>query len=428
MRFIIIIFLLTFYSCGSVKDFQSNYNLSLEIIEYLKKENKFNDDFLETDLKEKQLSFCPKISDPYWVVPSTGLSEAIKIGQSNNNVSIAIFGDRLYLAFRTGQTHFASRKTSVYVISSKDGKKWKEELYLNFEKDIREPYLISITERLHFYFFTAGTKMSEFTPEQIYHYEKEAGGIWEEKGRVLSKGEVHWSMKKRGGKTYLSSYTGSHYKLKGESNVSLFFKETTDGKYFYPELDSAQVHFGGVSECGFEFDYSGNLWGVTRLEDGDETGFGSHIIYADSAKIREWDFPEKANKTAYMSPKMFNHNNEIYLISRKQLGKKPFGKTNEKKSIKKQRLRNWVGYSLTPKTSALYKLNKQERALEWLTDLPGNGDTGFPSIIRLSEHKFLVANYSSPLNRKKKRSWLSGQLGRTGIYLLTIEFLPCEQK
>ncbi len=56
-------------------------------------------------------------------------------------------------------------------------------------------------------------------------------------------------------------------------------------------------------------------------------------------------------------------------------------------------------------------------------DLPGNGDTAFPSIIRMSENRYLVANYSSPL--KRKRTWLRGQLGKTGIYLLILEFQPC---
>jgi hypothetical protein len=122
---------------------------------------------------------------------------------------------------------------------------------------------------------------------------------------------------------------------------------------------------------------------------------------------------------------MFRHGNDLYLIARKQLGRKPFGKTTRNKSIKKQRLRNWVGFSLSGKTTALYKINQAERKVEWVMDLPGAGDTAFPSIQRLDKDRFLIANYSSPIHRRKKRSWLSGQLGNTGIYLQVISFTPC---
>jgi hypothetical protein len=417
--------LLSCYSCSISKKFQTNKDISYEISDYLEKKGKYNDDFLINGLKEDSITYCPTVNGYQWIVPSKGLHENIEINRSNNNVSIETFDNTIYLAFRTGPTHFASTKVKIYIISSKDGKEWEEELLLSYDRDIREPYLIEIDNKLHFYFFTSGTKISSFSPERIHHFEKERDGEWKECTKVLSKGEVHWSMKERNRKVYLVSYKGSHYQLKGESNISLLLKETDDGVNFHPSQDSSIVYIGGVSECGFEFDYSGNLWGVTRLEDGDKSGFGSHVIYAEKDNIWNWEIPETASNKIYMSPKMFNHNNELYLVARRQLGKEPFGKTSEKKSIKKQRLRNWLGYSFTNKTSALFRIDKEERKVEWVLDLPGNGDTAFPSILRISENKYLIANYSSPL--KKQRSWISGQLGKTGIYLLLIEFKPCDK-
>lgn len=424
--FIIALFL---SSCASVKDFKSNDNQVVETIEqYLKNEKYFNEDiFLNEDTKDS-INFCPTLSAPYWVIPSEGLVSDIHIQKSNNNVSIAIFNQKIYLAFRTGPTHFASRKTGVYVISSEDGKHWQKELSLFFGKDVREPFLIPINDELHFYFFTAGVKMTAFEPQNISHYILNEDENWLEFDNVLSKGEVHWSMKKRNGRIYMTSYEGAHYQLKGPSNVSLYLKQTTNGTDFFPQEDSARVYLGGVSECAFEFDYEGNIWAVTRLEDGDETGFGSHVVFADKDNLFQWEFPDTADVRCFMSPKMFNHNDKLYLVARKQLGKKPFGKTNRNKSLKKQRIRNWAGYSLSPKTTALYKINKTEKKVEWLMDLPGVGDTAFPSIQRLDEHKFLIANYSSPIHRRKKRSWLSGQLGKTGIYLQVIEFGPCNKE
>jgi hypothetical protein len=384
-----------------------------------------DDPALFDDRINTNTTYCPKLSEPYWLIPSLDLPKDVKPQKSNNNVSISIFNNRLYVAFRTGPTHFASKKTGMYIISTTDGANWKKEMEFFIGRDFREPFLIPIEGKLHFYCFGAGTKMAAFEPEFISHYTSTGGGNWTGPENILDKGEVHWSLLKRNGKTYMTSYEGSHYNLKGESKVSLFFKQTTNGKDFYPAGDSARVYLGGVSETAFEFDKSGNVWAVTRLEDGDKTGFGSHVVFADKNDLDNWQFPETADPNCYMSPKMFRHGDELYLIARKQLGKKPFGKANRKLSMKKQRIRNWVGFSLSPKSTALYRINKATRQVEWIMNLPGAGDTAFPSIQRLDKDRFLIANYSSPVKHRKIRTWLNGQLGRTGIYLQVISFAPC---
>ena len=366
-------------------------------------------------------SFSVNLSEPYWLIPSLDLPKEVKPQKSNNNVSICVFNNRLHVAFRTGPTHFASKKTGMYIISTANGSDWKKETDFFLGRDFREPFLIPIADTLHFYCFAGGTKMTAFEPDYISHYITSGNGNWAGPENVLDKGEVHWCMNNRNGKIYMTSYEGSHYELKGESKVSLLFKQTINGKLFEPVGNNALVYKGGVSETAFEFDKEKNLWAVTRLEDGDKTGFGSHVVFADKSDLGNWQFPETADPNCYMSPRMFRHGNELYLIARKQLGKKPFGKASRKISMKKQRIRNWVGFSLSPKTTALYRINKETRKVEWLMNLPGAGDTAFPSIIRLDKDRFLYANYSSPF-RYKKRNWLNGQLGRTGIYLQVISF------
>lgn len=58
--------------------------------------------------------------------------------------------------------------------------------------------------------------------------------------------------------------------------------------------------------------------------------------------------------------------------------------------------------------------------LELLTDLPGDGDTAFPSILKINENRFLIANYASPLNHPNW-SWIWGQIHPTQIYFVEIE-------
>lgn len=415
-------------ACNPLKKFQSSAPQEMKSLlsAYLSQNSVAPDDpaFFDGSI-DTNIKYCPKLSEPFWLIPSADLPENVKPQKSNNNVSICIFNNKLYVAFRTGPTHFASKKTGMYIISSADGKEWKKEMEFFAGRDFREPFLIPIEGKLHFYCFAAGKKLTSFTPDYISHYTSSGNGVWSQPENVLEKGEVHWDMKNRNGKTYITSYAGSHYNLKGESKVSLFFKQTTDGKTFSPVGDSARVYFGGVSETAFEFDENGNLWAVTRLEDGDNTGFGSHLVFAKKENLSNWEFPVTADPNCYQSPKMFRHEDEIYLIARKQTGKKPFGKANRKLSMKKQRIRNWIGFSLSPKTTALYRINKTTLTIEWLMNLPGAGDTAFPSIQRLDKNSFLFANYSSPL-RYRKRNWLNGQLGRTGIYLQVITFSPCE--
>ncbi|MCF8277159.1 MAG: hypothetical protein K9J17_10515 [Flavobacteriales bacterium] len=368
--------------------------------------------------------YCPQLSDPYWLIPSLDLPEGVNPQNSNNNVSITIFNHRLFLAFRTGPTHFASKKTGLYIISTSDGKAWRKEKEIFIGRDMREPFLVPIDGKLHFYTFGAGTKMTAFEPEFIDHFTTDGNGNWSEPEKVLNLGEVHWSMKNRNGSTFMTSYIGSHYELQGPSKVRMYFKQTDDGVNWKSMNDTGAVYFGGVSETAWEFDRDKNLWAVTRLEDGDNSGFGSHVAFAKADDYGNWEFPDTADTRCFMSPKMFRHGDDLYLIGRRQLGKKPFGKVKRTKKMSAQRKGNWVGYSLSPKTTALFKINKETRKVEWVMDLPGAGDTAFPSIIRLDKHRFLVANYTSPINHQK-RDWLMGQLGKTKIYLQVISFAPC---
>jgi len=367
------------------------------------------------------IKYPPKLSEPLWLIPSMQLPEDVHPQKSNNNVSISIFNYRLYVAFRTGPTHFASKKTGMYIISTSDGKTWRKEMEFFLGRDFREPLLIPINRILHFYCFAGGTSMGAFEPAYISLYTSDLGGHWEGPTRVLEKGEVHWEMKPRNGKLWMTSYIGPHYQVQGDVKVNLYLKQGTDGVNWTSLGDSGHVYQGGVSETAFEFDRYGDIWAVTRLEDGDSSGFGSHVVKACDISPGQWEFPQVTDPHCYQSPKMFRHGDELYLIARFQLGHRPFGRAKRNRSMACQRIINWASFSLSPKTTALYRINQETRRVEWVMNLPGAGDTAFPSIIRLDRDRFLIANYSSPPKRKY-RSWLHGQFGRTGIYLQVLTF------
>ena len=374
------------------------------------------DDVFQVDDK-----YQPVISEPFWLIPSASLPDSLTIQTSNNNVSLVRYGDRIYLAFRTSKNHFASEFTQMHILSTADGVTWEKELEVKLGTDVREPFLLVTNDTLRFYYFKAGASMTSFSPDYIHMIYKVHGQGWSAPQTVMEKGEVHWSMKERNGRFYATSYKGSHYQVFGKSKVELKFKKSEDGVSWSHIGDSAAVYKGGVSEVDFEFDRNGDLWAVGRLEDGDFSGFGTQMFFAAKDDLSKWTYLPNAIKEAHMSPKIFRHNDEIYLIARRQLGKKPFGFARKFLGMPLRRLANWLNYSLTPKTTALFRLNKKTSMIEHIMDIPGAGDTALPSVLRLGKDRFLIANYTSdPIH--SKRSWLKGQMNPTYIYLMLLDF------
>ncbi|NDC39902.1 MAG: hypothetical protein EBZ48_18035, partial [Proteobacteria bacterium] len=69
-----------------------------------------------------------------------------------------------------------------------------------------------------------------------------------------------------------------------------------------------------------------------------------------------------------------------------------------------------------------------EPHLEWVTDIPGCGDTAFPSIVRIDEHTYLIVNYTSPTDLCADWPWLEGQIAPQGtsIYVIVVSFMALE--
>ena len=207
---------------------------------------------------------------------------------ANNNVDIIFHEDRLFMAWRTAPTHFASSDTQLQVVSSTDnGPHWELETQLALGDDIREPRFLSLHGKLSLEFFEAGSNPIAFEPKALWRVERNGRGRWSEPIKSGDGGEVPWNLKVRGGVAWRSSYSGNHYDL---GNVG-----------------AGPVYFGGVSETAFEFDRDGSIWIITRNEDGDASGFGSHLCHAQAGSLGIWNCPAQASPERYDSPQMFRH-------------------------------------------------------------------------------------------------------------------------
>ena len=365
----------------------------------------------------------PVLGDLTWVVPSNRVPTEATVLPSNNNLSIEMFQGRLYLAWRTAPTHFASAKTQLEVISSGDlGQTWRFEKRFQMGSDLREPRLLAMGDKLILIFFQGGKDPLAFDPQYMWQTYLDSSGNWGSLETVNDPEEVPWEVFVRNGKAWMESYVGTHYGV-GPSNIAVHFRSSTDGLH-WSDVDPKfhDVYVGGVSEIGFDFDQDGRLWGVTRDEDGDETGFGSHVFSSADDSLAHWVFPAKANKEIYESPRMFHHGSELYLVARRDI-KGPFDKVSDHLPFEVRKWLNLVSYSLRAHTTALFHLNRTTRSVEWVQDLPGDGDTAYPSIVQLDADHYLIANYTSPLN-KPRWSWIKGQTSKlgTGIYVIPLEF------
>jgi hypothetical protein len=384
----------------------------------------------------------PIVSDTQWIVPAN-IPKEVPMGASNNNLAITMYHDRLWMAFRSAPVHFASEKTKMFVVSSPDlGKTWRYEHTVDMATDVREPQLIVMNDQLIFYYVELGKDPAAFEPHHVWREIMAADGTWS--ARVDGGFEPEtmiWEMKIRNGIVWTTAYKGNHYSTTQPSDISVFFKKSVDG-INWVDVDPAHpvVYKGGVSEVGWDFDADGNFWGVGRNEDGDDSGFGSHVFFAAKDSLGVWTHPDKSNAYRFDSPRMLISGGEFYLIARRNISYVdekeelfmtwPYDLGVQSGTVAQRRVAYLAAYSLLPKRTSVYHLNRTTKTVEWLKDLPGCSDTTFPSYVQLDSagKKFLVANYSNPVldNPNTKRwPWIMGQLTTdygTQIYMTTLTF------
>lgn len=350
-------------------------------------------------------SFAQKITTTEWqqFIPSNLIPQDIECKNSNNNLDLVQFNGKYYCAFRTAPTHFASKKTKLFIISSADFKTWNYETEFFVNADMREPRFAVFKNQLHFYFFEGGTKMFKFEPKHIWTSTLSDTG-WCAKIKTNLDGFVNWRFRTQDNRLYLSAYYGVNlYKNEHQANLRLFTSE--DGINFKPISEQPQVTTKGAEEGEFIFDKQGNLWSTVRLE-----GSGSYLCFASKDSIDKWS--TKFSKLKYDSALMFEKDDDIYLVSRRHL---KGNATEVEIPTKRQRRKNLIRYSFSKKVTALFKINKEKMEIEHVMDFPSTGDTAFPAIAPKNDSTFYLLNYSSNIHKRDK-IWIGGQLGKTYIY------------
>lgn len=356
-------------------------------------------------------AFAQDIVTDEWkkFIPSADIPSDVKCRRSNNNIDLVLFHGRYYVAFRTAPTHFASKKTKLYIISSPDRQHWSLETSFFTGTDMREPRFAVFRDTLHFYFFEAGTKMFRFEPKHIWTSRLCDSG-WTAKVKTNLDGYVDWRLRTLNDRLYLSAYYGVNLYNEGHhADLRLFSSE--DGIRFNPISKDPQVHTMGAEEGEFIFDKTGDLWATVRLE-----GSGSYLCHASKDSIGLW--AKKFSKFKYDSALLFEQGDDLYLVARRNLKGEA---TQVEVPDKKQRRKNLIRYSFSKKVTALYKIDKDKMEIRQVMDFPSTGDTAFPAICSVDGKTFYLLNYSSDIHKRQK-IWIGGQLGKTYIYQTLLHF------
>jgi hypothetical protein len=366
------------------------------------------------------------------IVPSDGLPAEAPAQTSNNNLDVIRFEGRVYLAFRTGPSHFASPEVRLHLVSSEDEVTWRYERSYVRTSDLREPRFLAVGGALFLYLAELGTNPSDFEPMGTLLSERRADGTWSDLEAVAGlENAIVWRARTEsvGGveTPFLVAYYGGEmvYDFLNDPRIRIDLLTTSDGRTIAP-FDPAHrtLYVGGASETDFSIGASGELVGVMRNEAGDPvSGFGSRVCTAAPGRLAEWSCATDPRK--YDSPLMFFHDGEHYLVGRRNVTwTGHYDLMTDERTLALRALRNQMAYRNAPKRCALWRWVAAEGRFAFVLDLPSRGDTCFPARLDgASPDEVVIYDYTSDPEGPDV-PWYVGQEEPTFIYRHVLRFTP----
>lgn len=327
---------------------------------------------------------------------------------ANNNLDLVRFADRLWLAWRTAPTHFASAEARIEVSSAPGvAGPWRHETTVAMGADAREPRWVDAGGRLQLWFMRLGTDPKRFQPRGV-HRTTTDGTAWTAPERMLPDDVVPWRIRRLRGRWALIGYRGAERMYSARPADPVVEVRWSDDLDTWTE--PADVHPGGT-ECELVELPDGRLLGITRNEGPTRRG-GDLLVGPELDRLEVTPLPRKPD-----SPNLFLWDGEPHLLARRQVAHG--GRYDHVPGWFPPGLAIRVDqavWSLTRKRSTLYRVDLAGRSLLPVLDLPSRGDTSFAAVVPEPDGSLLVADYTSP-GSGGDRMWLRGQLRPTEIHL-----------
>jgi hypothetical protein len=342
--------------------------------------------------------------------------------RSNNNVHAIAHDGRIYMVFRTAKWHIASDDAALYVVSSRDQRHWRFEGSFQYGRDLREARLLWWNGRLFLYFALLGANPAAFEPGGTMATEQIAPGRWTTPRRILMDDFIPWAVKLHDGVPYMLGYTGGGGTFTpNPPDKKVYWLTTTDG-YDWRPVNPARpiVYQGQCGETDFLFRGDGSLVTACQTENDDKLGWGAKVCTAPPSDTSLWTC--RGDPRRLDSPFLFAHRGRVFVIARRQPN---FGGDYDLHlDLLPDRNAKFATYDAlyagTTKRCALWSIDVATREFAPLIDIPGQGDTCYPAVIPRGHGRYIVYNYTSPLDGPDEPWGTALVHGPTLIYRATL--------
>jgi hypothetical protein len=247
---------------------------------------------------------------------------------------------------------------------------------------------------------------------------------WTKVHHILQPDFIPWDIAVHKGRAYMLGYTGGGGTFQPNPPPKYVYWLTSRDGWHWNPVNPAQpiVYTGQCGETSFAFLPRGGLVTACQTEEVDQLGWGAKICTAPASAT--WDWTCRGDTRRLDSPFVFVDRGDVYVIARRQVafnGEYDFLHYNLPDTDGQFALYDG-SYASTPKRCALWSINPLTREFNPIVDVPGVGDTCYPSILPRRRHHYLVYNYTSPLDGSDP-PWITALTqGQTLIYRQTLTF------
>jgi hypothetical protein len=366
----------------------------------------------------------PIQSPPVTVVPSSGLPSQVQVDNSNANLSIASFRHRVFMVFRTAKWQIADDNARMYVVSSRDQVHWRYEGSFGFNRDVREPRLLVYHRKLLLYMALLGSNAAAFEPGGTVVTRWLRPNRWTKPRHILPDDFIPWDVAVHKGRAYMTGYTGGGGTFQPNPPPKYVHWLTSRDGVSWHGVNRGQpiVYTGQCGETSFAFLPRGGIVTACQTEEVDKLGWGAKICTAPAAATWEWTC--RGDSRRLDSPFVFIDRGQVYVIARRQVafnGEYDYLHFNFPDTDAQFAMYD-AEYAATTKRCALWSIDPSTRQFAPIVDVPGVGDTCYPSVIPRAHHRYTVYNYTSPLDGSDPPWGTALTVGKTLIYRQTLTF------